>query len=265
MKPTDYTSLQGWMYDMGLNLSELIIYAVIYGFSWDGHSCYRGTVEQLGEFSQIKRRQARDILARLEHRGLITRKEVPGKITEYAVVLPVPRSVVVNPGTLPPPAVDCLLPGDGLPTTPAVDCLPNNNIKNNIEIIDTRISPRTREDDKTLYGQFVRLTPAEHDKLVAEYGADDTARMIEILDYWLADKKKDPYKSHYIAIKKWCYRALQEQKTAELDRQIAEQRLKNAQEAGQRVNGHQGPPPGNYAGLADANRRLKEIQDKYKN
>ena len=125
MRPNDYTSLQGWMYDMGLNLSELITYALIYGFSWDGHSCYRGTVEQIGEFSQIKRRQARDILARLERRGLITRKEVPGRITEYAVVLPVPQSVVVNPGTPQPPAMDCPLPGVAVPTTPAVDCLPN--------------------------------------------------------------------------------------------------------------------------------------------
>lgn len=251
MRPNDYTSLQGWMYDMGLNLSELITYAVIYGFSWDGHSCYRGTVEQIGEFCLVKRRQARDILARLEHRGLITRKEVPGKITEYAVVLPVPRSVVVNPGTLPPPAVDCLLPGSGLPTTPAVDCLPNINNRNNIELIDTHSSPRTRED-KVRFGDNVLLTEAEHAKLLHDYGADDTARLIEILDLWLANKKKDPYKSHYAAIKKWCVRDLAEQKTAE-------QRLKNAQEAGQRAATPQQQYSGYGAAGLEANRRLAEL------
>lgn len=238
------------MYDMGLNLSELITYAVIYGFSWDGHSCYRGTVEQIGEFCLVKRRQARDILARLEHRGLITRKEVPGKITEYAVVLPVPRSVVVAPGTLPPPAVDCLSPGSGLPTTPAVDCLPNIN-RNNKELIDTHSSPRACED-KTLYGDHVLLTASEHDKLLRDYGPADTARLIETLDLWLANQKKDPYKSHYAAIKKWCVRDLAEQKTAE-------QRLKNAQEAGQRVNGQQQPYSGYGAAGLEANRRLAEL------
>jgi hypothetical protein len=254
MRPNDYTSLQGWMYDMGLNLSEIITYAVIYGFSWDGHSCYRGTVEQIGEFCQVKRRQARDILARLEQRGLITRKEVPGKITEYAVVLPVPRSVVVNPGAQLPPAVDCPLPGSGLPTTPAVDCRPNIN-RNNTEFIDTHSSPRAREDGKTLFGEHVLLTPAEHAKLVHDYGTEDTARLIEILDLWLANQRKDPYKSHYAAIRKWCVRDLAEQKTAE-------QRLKNAQEAAQRVSGQQ-PMYSGYgaAGLA-ATKRLEELLKK---
>ena len=122
---------------------------------------------------------------------------------------------------------------------------------------DTLSSPRARED-KVLYGDCVLLTASEHDKLVAEFGADDTARLIDILDLYLANKTKDPYKSHYAAIKKWCVRDLAEQKTAE-------QRLKNAQEAGQRVNAQHAPATGFGAGLADANRRFKEITDKYKN
>ena len=114
------------------------------------------------------------------------------------------------------------------------------------------VSPRTRE--KLTFGDYVLLTAEEHTKLVQRFGAEDTARMIEILDGYLANpKQRKRYESHYKVIPGWPHDRLEEEK-------LRQQRLKNAQEAGQRVNGHQGPPPGNYAGLADANRRLKEIQ-----
>ena len=254
MKPNDYTSLQGWMYDMGLNLSELITYAVIYGFSWDGHSCYRGTVEQVGEFSQVKPRQARYILANLEQRGLITRKEVPGKITEYAVVLPVPRSAVVNPGTEVPPALECLPPGTGMPPTPALECRPNNNINNNLEIIDTQSSPRARED-MLPFGEYVRMTEKEHAQLVQRFGATDAARICEILDAYLA-KKPGAYKSHYRAALGWPVTRLQEEK-------LTQQRLANAQG---RPTEQRRPTPTDrpvYAGQAFWD-HLKEIENRQK-
>lgn len=112
-------------------------------------------------------------------------------------------------------------------------------------------------EDKVLYGDCVLLTEKEHDALVRDYGAADTARLIEILDLYLANKTKDPYKSHYAAIRKWCVRDLAEQKTAE-------QRLKNAQEAGQRVKQPQAPVT-HYADLAEIDARRKAIEDKYKN
>ena len=112
-------------------------------------------------------------------------------------------------------------------------------------------------EEKVLYGDCVLLTEKEHAALVRDYGAADTARLIEILDLYLANKTKDPYKSHYAAIRKWCVRDLAEQKTAE-------QRLKNAQEAGQRVKQPQAPVT-HYADLAEIDARRKAIEDKYKN
>lgn len=110
-------------------------------------------------------------------------------------------------------------------------------------------------EDKVLYGDCVLLTEAEHARLVQRYGDADTARLIEILDNYLANKTKDPYKSHYAAIQKWVVRDLAEQKTAE-------QRLKNAQEAAQRVNGQQAPVT-HYADMAEIDARRKAIEDKY--
>lgn len=255
MRPNDYTSLQGWMYDMGLNLSELITYAVIYGFSWDGHSCFRGTVEQIGQFSLVKPRQARDILARLERRGLITRKEVPGKVTEYTVVLPVPRCAGVDPGSVVPPAVECRPPGSGVPPTPAVECRPNNNKINNIITIDNPpILPRAREDaDLIAYGDHVRMTAAEHGKLVARFGAQDTDRLCEILDGYLDNPKRtNRYRSHYRAILGWVVTRLQEEK-------LTAQRMENAKVAAQRAQGIQQAPEGFGRAAADAKRRLEEL------
>ena len=227
-----YIVIQEWMLDYPFTLAELTVYALISGFCQDGESDFHGSVAYVAKWCKLQDKQTRTILKKLTESGYLIKTEHPGFPAHYST--PPGRSVKITPRQILP------IPPVNITDLPPVNITDDNKVVDNkVDNKDTRISPRTREDDKALYGQFVRLTPAEHDKLVAEYGADDTARMIEILDYWLADKKKDPYKSHYIAIKKWCYRALQEQKTAELDRQIAEQRLKNAQEAGQRVNGHQ--------------------------
>jgi len=261
MNKDRYIVIQEWMLSLELNLNELIAYALIYGFCQDRDSDFHGSIDYVAYWCRVGRRQAIRILNALVTKGVVSKEDVPGHVSRY-------RVTHLPPVTDMPPVTSMSPLGCHSALEGVTSMSPNNKIDIPEDNIKTHSSPRTREDGKVLFGEFVRLTPAEHDKLVAEYGADDTARMIEILDVWLADQKKDPYKSHYIAIKKWCYRALQEQKTAELERQTAEQRLKNAQEAAQRAAAakpQQGPPPGNYAALADANRRFKEITDKYKN
>lgn len=68
--------IQGWMMKLGLNLTELMIYATIYSFT-NGTSdhCYRGSAMYLGERSQIQKRSVYRILNKLEKKGLIQRKE----------------------------------------------------------------------------------------------------------------------------------------------------------------------------------------------
>ena len=101
------------------------------------------------------------------------------------------------------------------------------------------------------YGEYVRMTPANYARLVSRFGADDAARLCEILDSYLA-KKPNVYRDHYRAALGWPVQRLQEEK-------LNQQRLKNAQEAGQR-NGAQQQPYSGYGeyGLA-ASRRLEEL------
>lgn len=254
MRPDGFIATYGWMIDLGLTLAERTVYGLIHGITYDGVHTFHGSMEYIGEWCGISARSVRRILGRLVEQGLIIREDHLGQASTFRVN---PDFLPLTPAKMSAPDKLATLPRPTCPPTPA-NLSAHNNIENNIDNnINTLSTPRARED-KVLYGDCVLLTASEHDKLVAEFGADDTARLISILDLYLANKTKDPYKSHYAAIKKWVVRDLAEQKTAE-------QRLKNAQEAGQRVNAQHAPATGFGAGLADANRRFKEITDKYKN
>ena len=63
-------------------------------------------------------------------------------------------------------------------------------------------APRSKEDKKRKYAEFVSMTEAEYDKLIAVYGQEATARMIETLDNYKGSSGKK-YKSDYRAILSW--------------------------------------------------------------
>ena len=236
----DYYAITRDMTQLGLKGSRLTVYALVYKFSSDGQSAFFGSLSYVSEWCGISRPQAAQILRDLTSEGYITRDDSSGR-PHYRVVDVRKTECSENRTPCSENRTEC-----------SEIRTPSYNREDNRTIIKNTLStPRARED-KVLYGDHVLLTASEHDKLVAEFGADDTARLIDILDLYLANKTKDPYKSHYAAIRKWVVRDLAEQKTAE-------QRLKNAQEAGQR-NGAQQQPYSGYGeyGLA-ASRRLEEL------
>lgn len=236
------------MLELGLRGSRLLVFAVVYRYSGEGRGEYYGSLDYIAEWCGISRPQASLILRDLTAEGMLEKVPAADR-PHYRIPVGVWKTKRLENQT------------EGLENqTPRLEnqTTSENRVDNRNHIRNTLTSPRAREDGKTLFGEHVLLTPAEHAKLLHDYGTEDTARLIEILDLWLANQRKDPYKSHYAAIRKWCVRDLAEQKTAE-------QRLKNAQEAAQRVNGQQqGPPPGNYAALAEARARREAIEAKYK-
>lgn len=64
--------------------------------------------------------------------------------------------------------------------------------------------PRKKKDEpkKEQFGEFVKMTEEEHQKLLEEYGPEMTARMIEVLDNYKGSKGKT-YQSDYRAILSW--------------------------------------------------------------
>lgn len=57
--------------ELQLHGNELLAYALIYGFSQDGESCYKGSVQYLQDWLDISDRTAKTLLAGLVEKGLL--------------------------------------------------------------------------------------------------------------------------------------------------------------------------------------------------
>lgn len=238
-----YIVIQEWMLTLDLNVNELIAYALIYGFCQDGESDFHGSIDYVAHWCKVGRRQAIRILNSLVTKGVVSKEEVPGHVCLYRVTFTPPVSDMPPVTSVSPQGCHLTPKGVTSMTPDNIEDIPGDNI-------DSSSSPRARED-MNAYGEYVRMTPANYARLVSRFGADDAARLCEILDSYLA-KKPNAYRDHYRAALGWPVQRLQEEK-------LNQQRLKNAQEAGQR-NGAQQQPYSGYGeyGLA-ASRRLEEL------
>lgn len=80
-----FVVIQDWMFDLGLNISEVMAVAVIYGFTQDGeHTCHAS----LAYFQRrccLSKQGAIDLLKRLEAKGVVKAERQSGKVTEYTL------------------------------------------------------------------------------------------------------------------------------------------------------------------------------------
>lgn len=77
MNDNGYVVLQSFMVDrLHLKGNELIVYAVIYGFTQDGQHWYYGTRAHLAEWCGASRGTVSNCLKSLHEKGLIKRREV---------------------------------------------------------------------------------------------------------------------------------------------------------------------------------------------
>ena len=71
-----YINIQGWMVqDLKLSGNELLAYAIVYGFSQDGESLYRGSYKYISYALNISRSTAKRTLNNLVELGLIIRSQ----------------------------------------------------------------------------------------------------------------------------------------------------------------------------------------------
>ncbi|MBQ8684739.1 MAG: helix-turn-helix domain-containing protein [Clostridia bacterium] len=76
IKDESYYVVQGWMRNrLQLKGNDLIVYALVYSFSQDGESEFKGSLQYLTEFTGASERTIRRILDDLEVRGLIKRND----------------------------------------------------------------------------------------------------------------------------------------------------------------------------------------------
>ena len=72
MENTDYLNIQGWMInELNLKGNELIIYALIYGFTKDGVSEFRGSRQYMADWTNSSVRSVQNIVNSLVDKGMI--------------------------------------------------------------------------------------------------------------------------------------------------------------------------------------------------
>lgn len=147
----NFINIQGWMITkLQLSGNELICYALIYGFSQDGESIFKGSSKYICDWLNVSKPTVFNILKKLCEKGLIQKieKEVNGvRLCDYKAILPLVNKF--NWGdkeTLLGGSKKTLL-GDSkeiLPHNNILDNINNNNIKKENNDILESVNPEMK-------------------------------------------------------------------------------------------------------------------------
>ena len=125
-----YIHVTDWMLDeLGLTGNEVLTYAIVYGFSQDGVSEFKGTAQYIADRLHVRKATVLDILNRLAARGLIRKRAFRYEGHRYCFYSAIPAAcpnteTVLGPGC---PNTETV-PG---PNTETVPGFYNDNNKNN--------------------------------------------------------------------------------------------------------------------------------------
>ena len=98
--------------------------------------------------------------------------------------------------------------------TPSYSYSYSNSISNNSNSINNNIdSNKNTKESKHKYGEYqhVLLTDTDRERLVNDYGEDETHEAIKYLDEYIETSGKK-YKNHYLVMRKWVFDAVKEHK-----------------------------------------------------
>lgn len=101
MNNVSYTAIQDWMLDLGLDIYETVAYAVIFGFSQDGESTFKGSLAYLGRKMMCSRSTVIRSLKEMTERGFLQKIEITRngvKFCEYRAIVPNTGGVCETPG-----------------------------------------------------------------------------------------------------------------------------------------------------------------------
>lgn len=121
-----YIMVLDWMQDeLGLTGNDVLAYALIYGFSQDGESEFKGSAQYIADRLHIRKHTVLDILKRLASRNLIIKREFEYKGVRYCFYRADLSAAPPGAETAPPPWC-------GNRTTPGAETAPSNNVNNKI-------------------------------------------------------------------------------------------------------------------------------------
>lgn len=187
MKDEGFIPILGWMVNR-LNLSgnELLCFALIYGFSQDGQSDFKGSQSYIAESLNVSRENTRKILLRLEEKGLIKKRDenISGvKFCRYSA------------------NIDIIQRSHGVMNhhTPC-DETSHNNIIYNIDRIEDKSSIIVCDKKK----MFIKPTIEEVQSYIQEKGFTVNAQIF--IDYYTSNGwivGKNPMKDWKAAVRTW--------------------------------------------------------------
>ena len=194
MKAENYIVVQGWMRtELGLKGNDLLVYAIIYGFTQAENQKFTGSLRYLAEWCGATKQGIIGNLKKLLERGLIAKEERCINGVKYVEYYATKFNGVLN-------SVE-----QGIKQS-----LPNN-IEDNIDDNKWDLYMPAKEQ-KHKYGEYnhVLLTDKERDKLFDRYGEHMTSAAIRYLDDYI-ERKGYKAKSHYLTIIKWVVDAVQKE------------------------------------------------------
>lgn len=180
----------------------------------EDHTCWP-SLARLCADTGLSDRAVQKAMADLEALGLVRRLPACGKVNTYKLLGVQDRESSAPPKEMhprttftPPPNV---VRGESL--REPVKNLPE---KERAPARPPARSVRTGEGDpKQRHGEYgnVLLTAEELARLREDYGPEATDEAVALLDQHLgASRKRDPYKSHYLAMRKWVFDAVAERR-----------------------------------------------------
>ena len=168
IKDENFTTIQGWMLNrLNLKGNELIIYAIIYGFSQDGESRFTGSRRYLADWCGCSVKTVGNALASLVTKGLITKhdKTVNGvHLCDYSIT-PVGKNF--------PGGREKITPGVGKNFPGGREKITHHNIEDTLDV-------DTLEDKK-------ERKRHSFDAIINAYTDNPSTR--ELLGEWLQNRK----------------------------------------------------------------------------
>ncbi|MCL1939948.1 MAG: helix-turn-helix domain-containing protein [Desulfovibrionaceae bacterium] len=217
------------------------------------HMCWP-SLRRLANDTGYDERTVTRALRQMCEAGIISRLDRPGKGYVYTLLgvsgrEDSPPHACGGTGCTPRKSVP---PASGAPPPPAFQVGHPPHFRPSLPYREPKEEPSRNPKEelhkpKKAFGEFgnVLLTDGEFAALEAAFGRERTREAVAFLDLHLGARKgPDPYKSHYLAMRKWVFQALDER------------RAKQGKAAGADFS----PGPQTYAQARDAERRQRSLR-----
>ncbi|MBR1527764.1 MAG: helix-turn-helix domain-containing protein [Oscillospiraceae bacterium] len=210
VKNENYYVVHGWMLnELGLKGNELLVYAIIYGFSQGENQWFMGYRKYLADFTNCTIRSVQNILNALVEKNLIEKQERSDgtqKVVFYRAV----RDTNISGKNFTPseknslPPVKKFHPPSEKFSPPTIYNI-IDNIEDNIERENALApEPKKQKEIKHKFGEYhhVRLTDNQFQKLIEEYGENAINLYIKKVDEYCQQHGKS-YKDYNLTIRNW--------------------------------------------------------------